>query len=154
MKCQIKIRGHTIHYLAKDQCEATLVDSLVHSIGITGDEAADRVLIQTALRDVPCFTKCSFYYDGNIVYPLDEIVANFVELKKRGNLSYMSHPMKEFLFLNIGRFDERFEYLGHIGYYHNSFENMWHGLEAFFNSIPAKRTDIQQIAMCISQIMH
>jgi len=119
--------------------------SVVEKLALTGVEAKDRLVIQEALKNEPCFKNHSVMYSGNTVYPFELVVKEFKKLMKKGTLAEMSDKFYEFLHMN---FDiAHYNKIGFVYYYHNSFEDLWERcLSRGLHNIPDWYTDLQKIA--------
>lgn len=119
--------------------------SVVETLALTGVEAKDRLVIQEALKNEPCFKKHGVLYRGNTVYPFEPIVKEFKRLMIKGTLSEMSDKFYQLLAV---KFDiAHYNKMGFAYYYHNSFEDLWEQcLSRELRNIPDWYTDLQKIA--------
>ncbi|MBR5357434.1 MAG: hypothetical protein IK121_11000 [Lachnospiraceae bacterium] len=115
-------------------------EALVNSLNLTGNEGADRLIIQEALDNAT--GTGIILYDGNTVYPSKKLVKELNRMKKTGSIEKMSNEMYKFLSTN---FDiAHYNKFGFIDYYDGNFESMRQAI-LVNPRIPSWHTDITKI---------
>lgn len=140
----ITIKNQKISFYGTSK-EIDFAVSVVEKLTLTGVEAKDRLVIQEALKNEPCFKKHGVMYAGNTVYPFELVVKEFKRLMKKGTLSEMSDKFYQLLAV---KFDiAHFNKMGFVYYYRDSFEDLWERcLSRELHNIPDWYTDLQKIA--------
>lgn len=123
--------------------ERSQLEKLLSDCLFTGEEAKDRLLIQSKL-DQNKVDVHKISYGGNTVYPSFKLVKEFQKMKQTGSIEKMTNGMYTFLHLNfdIAHYDKR----GYIEYYDWKFENLYQEcLKKGNYFIPSWKTDVAHI---------
>lgn len=91
---------------------------LIESLDLTGNESADRLLIQKCIDDNKL--KANILYEGNTIYSFNKIVKEYRKLQKNETLEQMSEIIYKF-FMNVCGDIAHYNIDGYRYNYNNSF---------------------------------
>lgn len=139
MNKQVVLNGSKIGVSGTNkQIENTL--EVLQGVKLTGYQGEDRLIIQKML-DSHSNMACVLY-DGNIVYPAKNLLAELGRMKKNNSIEKMSNNMYQFLtHFDIAHYNKQ----GFIAFYDGSYTNLVNGISHDLKAIPAWRTDLRHI---------
>lgn len=117
---EINVNGKTIK-LYGNTSTIEKEKPIIESLGLTGNEYEDRLLIQKCIDDNKL--KSDILYDGNTVYPYERIVKSYRKMQKTGSLEKLSKEMYHFFIYACGDI-AHYDIGGFKGYYNYSFREL------------------------------
>ncbi|MCI9038888.1 MAG: hypothetical protein HFJ29_03300 [Clostridia bacterium] len=95
--------------------------AIIENLELTGNESQDRLLIQECIDKNKL--KSDILYNGNSVYPFEEIIKAYRKLQKSGTLDGLTEEMYHF-FIYACEGIAHYNLQGFRSYYNNSFRNL------------------------------